>query len=57
VKYVSDKYTGKSDAIIDIPTGSSFADMVKQKGGKEVGDKINTTIGRLADVNDRRGVA
>ena len=52
VKYVSDKYAGDPSALIDVPTGGSFADMVAAKGDKEIGDKINKIIGRLADAND-----
>ena len=28
VKYVSDKYTGQRNALIEVPAGGSFADMV-----------------------------
>ncbi len=56
MKYVSDKYSAKGDAIIDVPTGASFADMVALKGDKEIGDKINKIIGRLAEANDLKGV-
>lgn len=56
VKYVSDKYAGKPDAIIEVPEGGSFADMVKLKGDKEIGDKINKIIGKLAEKNDLIGV-
>ena len=52
VKYVSDKYAGDARALIDIPVGGSFADMVAAKGDKEIGDKVNKIIGRLADAND-----
>jgi type I restriction enzyme M protein len=52
VKYVSDKYAGDSSALIDVPAGGSFADMVAAKGDKEIGDKVNKIIGRLADAND-----
>ena len=52
VKYVSDKYAGNPDALLEIPLGGSFADMVKLKNDKEVGDKINKLIGRLADANE-----
>ncbi len=51
-KYVSDKYAGDPNALIDVPAGGSFADMVAAKGDKEIGDKINKIIGRLADAND-----
>jgi len=56
VKYVSDKYAGKADALVDVPQGGSFADMVALKGDKEIGDKINKIIGRLAEANDLKGV-
>jgi len=52
MKYVSDK----KDSLIEIPEGGSFADMVALKGDKEIGDKINKIIGRLAEANDLKGV-
>jgi len=52
VKYVSDKYVGDPDALIDVPKGGSFADMVAAKGDKEIGEKINIIINKLADAND-----
>ena len=52
VKYVSDKYAGDPNALIDVPAGGSFADMVAAKGDKEIGDRMNKIIGRLADAND-----
>lgn len=56
VKYVSDKYAGKPNALLDIPAGGSFDDMVKLKGDKEIGDKINKIIRKLADENELKGV-
>jgi len=56
VKYVSDKYAGKPHALIDVPEGGSFADMVALDGDKEIGDKMNKIIGRLAQANDLKGV-
>ena len=53
MKYVSDKYAGDDEfADITVPPGGSFADMVALKGTKEIGDRINKVIGRLADAND-----
>ena len=52
VKYVSDKYANVPDALIEIPPGGSFADMVAAKNDKEIGDRLNKVIGRLADAND-----
>jgi type I restriction enzyme M protein len=56
VKYVSDKYAGQKDALLDVPVGGRFAGMVALKGDKEIGDKINMIIGKLAEANDLKGV-
>jgi type I restriction enzyme M protein len=56
VKYVSDKYAGQKDAMVEIPKGGSFSDMVALKGDKEIGDKINKIISKLAAANDLKGV-
>ena len=56
VKYVSDKYADVPGAPIEVPPGGRFADMVALKGDKEIGDKINKIIGRLAEANDLKGV-
>jgi len=56
VKYVSDKYAGQKDAMVEIPRGGSFADLVALKGNKEIGDKINKIIAKLAEANNLKGV-
>lgn len=56
MKYVSDKHAGDPDALIEVPAGGGFADMVKLRGDKEIGDKINKIIGELAEANDLKGV-
>jgi len=65
IKYVSDKYAGDPDALISIPEGASFDDLVKMKGKDEIGDYINKKIlepidkengfdmlSKMADFND-----
>ena len=56
IKYVSDKYSGDPDALIEVPQGGSFADMVAAKGNKEIGDRINKILGKLAEANGLKGV-
>lgn len=56
VKYVSDKYEGQPDALIEVPEGGSFSDMVAVKNDKDIGDKINKIIGRLTEANNLQGV-
>jgi len=51
VKYVTDKQKSEKQSLIDVPEGGSFDDMVALKGDKEIGDKINKIIGRLAEAN------
>ncbi len=50
VKYVTDKATDPK-SLIDVPAGGSFDDMVTLKGDKEIGDKVNKIISRLAEAN------
>ncbi|CAI7978116.1 type I restriction enzyme M protein [Frankia sp. Hr75.2] len=52
VKYVTDKAKSDRTSLIDVPAGGSFDDMVALKGDKEIGDKINKIISRLAEANE-----
>jgi type I restriction enzyme M protein len=56
VKYVSDKAKSDPNSLIEVPTGGSFDDLVAFKGDKEIGDKINKAIGKLAEANDLQKV-
>jgi type I restriction enzyme M protein len=56
VKYVSDKYAGQKDALLEVPKGGGFADMVALKGDKEIGDKMNKIVAKLAEKNELKGV-
>lgn len=56
MKYVSDKYGGRKDALIEVPKGGSFQDMVSLKGTAEIGDGINKIIRKIAEANDLKGV-
>jgi type I restriction enzyme M protein len=56
MKYISDKYADDPNAIIIIPDGASFNDLLALKNNKEIGDKINKTIGKLAEKNELKGV-
>jgi type I restriction enzyme M protein len=52
VKYVTDKAKSDPNSLIEVPKGGSFDDMLALKGDKEIGDKINKIIGKLAEAND-----
>ena len=56
VKYVSDRYAGQPDALITVPEGGSFKDMVALKGKKDIGDGMNKIIAKLAEANDLVGI-
>jgi len=56
VKYVSDKAASQTNYLLDVPNGGRFSDMVALKGDKEIGEKINKIISKLAEANDLKGV-
>lgn len=56
VKYVSDKAKADPNSLIDVPEGGSFDDMLAAKGDKEIGDRFNKIIAKLAEANDLRNV-
>ena len=53
LKYVSDKYADDKDALITIPEGARFKDLVKMKGKDGIGDYINKKV--LAPIDRENG--
>jgi type I restriction enzyme M protein len=56
VKYVSDKAKADPKSLTRVPKGGSFDDMLAAKGDKEIGDKFNKIIAKLAEANGLRNV-
>lgn len=56
VKYVSDKAKADANSLIEVPAGGSFDDMLAAKGDKEIGDRFNKIIAKLAEPNNLRNV-
>lgn len=56
VKYVSDKYKDNPYGAIAIPEGASFEDLVNLKGDKNIGEKIDILIAKLAEANNLTGI-
>src|SRR5687768_5366096 len=56
VKYVTDKAKADPDSLIEVPDGGSFDAMVAARGDKEIGDRINKIIAKLAEANDLQNV-
>jgi type I restriction enzyme M protein len=55
MKYVSDR-AKEPGSDLEVPDDASFEALVALKGDKEIGDKVNKVIGRLATVNGLEGV-
>src|SRR6266850_4206657 len=56
VRYVSDKYADQKDALVVIPEGGSFSDLVKLKGKTNIGEGITKVLSKLAEANGLKGV-
>jgi type I restriction enzyme M protein len=56
MKYVSDKYAGRDDGLIEIPDGCSYTDIVALAGTKNIGEDIDKKIAEVAKANDLEGV-
>ncbi|WP_346345996.1 type I restriction-modification system subunit M [Acetobacter thailandicus] len=56
LKYVSDRSLSDPDAQITVPEGCHFADMVKLKGNKDIGEEIDKIIAKVAETNGLGGV-
>lgn len=56
VKYVTDRYRGQRDALVDVPAGGSFDDLLALRNKPNIGDGTNKVIAKLAEANDLRGV-
>ena len=56
IKYVSDRYKDAPYGAIAIPKGASFEDLVALKGDKNIGEKIDILIAKLAEANNLTGI-
>ena len=52
LKYVSDKYLNDPKAMVVVPEGCTFPDIIKLKGDKEVGEKLNIVLDGIAKENE-----
>ena len=52
VKYVTDKFKGEKYADITVPEGGSFDDLVAIRGDKEIGEKMDKIIAKLAEAGN-----
>ena len=57
IKYLSDKKkSGDKSLLIELPKGCSFDDLVQLKGSKDIGEKVNVILAKIASANDLEGV-
>jgi len=51
LKYVSDKAKNDPKALVTVPEGCFYDDIIAVKGTKDIGEKIDTVIGAIAEEN------
>ncbi|EMH17136.1 type I restriction-modification system subunit M [Helicobacter pylori] len=56
LKYISDKAKNNRDSEIEVPQGCFYEDILVLEGDKEIGDKLNKIIAKIAERNDLKGV-
>ncbi len=60
LKYISDKARNdaknNTDSAIEVPEGCFYEDILALEGDKEIGDKLNKIIAKIAERNDLKGV-
>lgn len=56
LKYISDKAKNNTDSEIEVPQGCFYEDILALEGDKEIGDKLNKIIAKIAERNDLKGV-
>jgi type I restriction enzyme M protein len=56
LKYVSDKAESDPYSIIEVPKGATFKDIASVKGSKDIGERIDVAIGKIAKANDLQNV-
>ncbi|WRG36772.1 type I restriction-modification system subunit M [Helicobacter pylori] len=56
LKYISDKAKNNTYSEIEVPQGCFYEDILALEGDKEIGDKLNKIIAKIAERNDLKGV-
>ncbi|GAA8350149.1 type I restriction-modification system subunit M [Helicobacter pylori] len=56
LKYISDKAKNNMDSEIEVPQGCFYEDILALEGDKEIGDKLNKIIAKIAERNDLKGM-
>ncbi|WQZ84669.1 type I restriction-modification system subunit M [Helicobacter pylori] len=56
LKYISDKAKNNNFSEIEVPQGCFYEDILALEGDKEIGDKLNKIIAKIAKRNELEGV-
>ncbi|MBH0306394.1 type I restriction-modification system subunit M [Helicobacter pylori] len=56
LKYISDKARNNNFSEIEVPQGCFYEDILALEGDKEIGDKLNKIIAKIAERNELEGV-
>lgn len=56
LKYISDKARNNTYSEIEVPQGCFYEDILALEGDKEIGDKLNKIIAKIAEQNGLKGV-
>ncbi|WP_187924693.1 type I restriction-modification system subunit M [Helicobacter pylori] len=56
LKYISDKARNNTYSEIEVPQGCFYEYILALEGDKEIGDKLNKIIAKIAERNDLKGV-
>ncbi|MFB1343760.1 type I restriction-modification system subunit M [Helicobacter pylori] len=56
LKYISDKARNNNFSEIEVPEGCFYEDILALESDKEIGDKLNKIIAKIAERNDLKGV-
>ncbi|WRC12108.1 type I restriction-modification system subunit M [Helicobacter pylori] len=56
LKYISDKARSNNFSEIEVPEGCFYEDILALEGDKEIGDKLNKIIAKIAERNKLEGV-
>ncbi|GAA9463794.1 type I restriction-modification system subunit M [Helicobacter pylori] len=56
LKYISDKARNNTYSEIEVPEGCFYEDILALEGDKEIGDKLNKIIAKIAEQNGLKGV-
>lgn len=56
MKVITDKYCNKKDSIITVPEDANFETIINLKGKKNIGEKFNEILSKIAEENELQNI-